>query len=161
MKYKKQKYTSKDDALLKLEHYCAYQDRCHKEVREKLLSLGIYGEDLDDIMVSLINNNFLNEERFARSFARGKFRMKKWGKSKIIYALRGKGISDYCLKKAMEEIELEDYNTALISLINKKWKTVKEKNLFLKKGKVAKFIIQKGYEPALVWEQIKLFQPDY
>jgi regulatory protein len=108
---KKKKYISKDDALLKLQAYCAYQDRCHSEVRSKLLDLGIYGDDLEDIIVALIEDNFLNEERYARSYARGKFRIKQWGRLRIRRELKFRKISDYCIRKAMEEIDENDYHT--------------------------------------------------
>ena len=94
-KYPKKKYLSKEDALKKLQRYCAYQDRCHQEVRSKLLDLGIYGHDLEEVIVALIEDNFLNEERFARSFTRGKLRIKHWGRNKILQELKKKNI--FCL----------------------------------------------------------------
>ena len=147
--------------MSKLERYCAYQDRCHSEVRTKLIQLGIYGDDLEEIIVDLINDNFLNEERFACSFARGKFRIKKWGRIKIRMHLKQKKISEYCLKKAMLEIEEEDYLESLKSILGKKWKTVRVANIYTKKGKVAAFAIQKGYESWLVWDTINKYQPDF
>ncbi len=112
---KPKKYISQAEALQKLQRYCAYQDRCHSEVRSKLLDLGIYGDELEEIIAELITDNFLNEERFARSYARGKFNIKKWGRHRIKQELKRRQITDYCLRKAMEEIEETDYlNTCLL-----------------------------------------------
>lgn len=146
--------TEKEKALRRLQKYCAYQDRCHQEVRTKLLELKIYGEDLEDIIVELIAENFLNEERFARSYARGKFRIKKWGRTRIQQELKKRNISAYCIKKAMEEIEEEDYLTILQELIEKKLQQSKETNPFQQKAKLAKHLINKGYESALVWSEL-------
>ena len=146
--------TEKDRALKKLQKYCAYQDRCHQEVRSKLLSLKIYGDDLEDVIVSLIEDDFLNEERFACSYARGKFRMKKWGRVRIQQELKRRKISAYCLKKAMAEIEEEDYLKTLDSVLKKKNKVLKEPNLFKRKAKLSTFAIGKGYESSLVWENV-------
>jgi len=144
-----------EEALGKLQKYCAYQDRCHKEVRSKLLDLEIYGHDLEDIMATLISDNFLNEERFAQSFARGKFRIKKWGRIKIKIELKRKNISEYCLKKGLAEIDEDEYIKTIYELIEKKQRTVKGKNDYEKKGKVAKYLMRKGYESYLVWECLK------
>lgn len=143
--------TSKDIALSKLQRYCAYQDRCHQEVRSKLLSLQIYGDDLEEIISELITDNFLNEERFARSFARGKFRIKNWGKIRIQRELKKRNISNYCIKKAMKEIDEEGYEEGLIRLLEKKRRIEKEKNIFQLKGKLAQYAINKGFEAPLVW----------
>ena len=156
MKSKKEKkYLSKADALTKLQHYCAYQDRCHQEVRSKLLDLGIYGDDLEEIIVDLIQENFLNEERYARSFARGKFRMKKWGRNRIKRELKMRAISDYCIRKAMSEIEEEDYVNVLEEILNKKINSIKETNEYARNNKLAKYAISRGFESNLVWEEIK------
>lgn len=146
--------TEKDRALRKLQKYCAYQDRCHQEVRSKLLGLKIYGDDLEDIIVSLIEDDFLNEERFACSYARGKFRMKQWGRVRIRQELKKRKISAYCLKKAMEEIEETAYSKTLDSVLEKKNKVLKEPNMFKRKAKLATFVVGKGYESSLVWEKI-------
>ncbi|MBK8342084.1 MAG: RecX family transcriptional regulator [Bacteroidetes bacterium] len=106
-----------DAALNKLRHYCAYQERCHEEVRTKLLSLKIYGEGLEAIINKLIEDDFLNEERFAKAYAGGKFRMKKWGRGKIVQGLKLRKISDYCIKKAMLEIDESDYQKTLAALV--------------------------------------------
>lgn len=159
MENNKKEYLSKDQALHKLQNYCAYQDRCHQEVRSKLLDLGVYGDELEEVIVELIQENFLNEERFARSYARGKFRFKKWGRLKIMQELKRRKISAYCLKKAMEEIEEEDYLKTIDELILKKNKGVSGKNDYIKKNKIAQYIYRKGYESSLVWERINLIFP--
>ncbi len=159
MKNSKVKYISQDEALAKLQRYCAYQDRCHKEVRTKLLDLGIYGEALEEIIYDLIQENFLNEERYACSFARGKHRIKKWGRTKILIELKKRNISEYCIKKAMKEIE-EDYMETLERIMEKKWATIREKNIYKKKSKLASFLYGKGYESGIVWEMIKKNYPN-
>ncbi len=151
---KTKKYVSKDDAQAKLMHYCAYQDRCHQEVRSKLIDLGIYGDDLEDIITNLIIDNFLNEERFAQSFARGKFRIKKWGRNKILQELKRKHISPYCIKKAMKEIDEDDYVKVIQTLLEKKVPLVKGKNEYAIKVKLARYMITKGFEPELIWDAI-------
>ena len=158
-KQKEKKWLSPDDALKKLQQYCAYRDRCHKEVRKKLLDLGVYGDTLEQIIIQLIEDRFLDEERFARSFARGKFRINKWGKVKIKRELKFREISDYCIRKAMEEIDELDYLKQLEEVILQKNALLKEPNLYKRKSKLAAFVINKGYESQLAWtivnEQIK------
>lgn len=148
-------YISYQDALAKLQSYCAYQERCHKEVRYKLIELGIYGEDLDLILTELIEQNFLNEERYAIAFAGGKFRIKKWGKIRIIRELKQNNISEYCIKKAIEsQLPDDDYWTTLEAVINKRDRLLKEKNPYRRKQKIASYVISKGFESNLVWEII-------
>ena len=146
------KYLSYDEALKKLQHYCAYQDRCHSEVRSKLLDLKIYGDELERIITDLIADDFLNEERFAQSYARGKHRMKKWGRMKIKSHLKMKKISAYCIKKGLQEIDEQEYMETLTYLLKKRLQGNFE---FAEVGKAAKFIINKGYESHLVWETVK------
>lgn len=147
-------------ALEKLMRYCVYQERCHQEVRKKLKQIEVYGEEADEIIVELIQQNFLNEERFAKAFAGGKFRINKWGRNKIIQHLKQKQISDYCIQKGLAEIDADAYETTLAQLIEKKSNSLQtEKNLYLKKQKIAKWLYQKGYENDLIWQQINLFFP--
>ena len=146
----KKKYHTKEAALNKMEHYCAYQDRCHSEVRTKLLDLGIYGDDLEEIIISLISDNFLNEERFAKSYARGKFRIKKWGKVRIRQELKFRKISDYCLRKAMEEIPDDEYEETLKAVLIKKNKLIRETNDFKRKVKLTKYAQSRGFELGLI-----------
>lgn len=148
------KHISPDEALKKLQRYCAYQDRCHQEVRSKLLDLGIRGYDVENIMAELIADNFLNEERFARSYVRGKFRVKKWGRIRIKQELKKRHISAYCQKKGLTEIDEEDYQNTIYQLIEKKDNLLKEENIYQRKQKLAAYIIRKGYESNLVWAAI-------
>lgn len=138
-----------------MSRYCAYQERSQKEVRNKLYELGFYGDEIEELIVELIAENFLNEERFAKAFAGGKFRVKKWGRNKIEMALKQHNISAYCIKKGLEEIDEADYMNALEGIIQKKSEAVHESNPFIKKNKVAQFAISKGYEPELVWGILK------
>ena len=158
MKNKQTKYLSKEEGLAKLQKYCAYQDRCHQEVRTKLINLGIYGDVLEEIISELISDNFLNEEKFARSFARGKFRMRRWGKNRIVNELKFRKITDYCIRKAMTEIDDEEYLQTLHEVIQKKKKHLREKDPFKANNKIAKYAIGRGFESELVWKKVKEMQ---
>lgn len=150
------KYISYEEALAKLQHFCAYQERCHQEVKQKILDLGIYGEEVDEIIATLIENNFLNEMRFAEVFAGGKFRIKKWGRNKIKQALKQKRVSEYCIKKALkQEIPTEDYYQTLVKVLEKKNKLLKESNHYKRRQKLARYAMDRGFESSLVWEVIK------
>lgn len=154
------KHLSYEEARSKLQAYCAYQERCHKEVRSKLLELGIYGADLDSIISDLIEDNFLNELRYAIAFAGGKFRVKKWGKNRIVQALTINQVSAYCIKKAIKsELPEEDYWETMKQIIQKKDRLLKEKNLFKRKLKLAKYTIDKGFESPFVWNIINNLYP--
>ena len=142
-------------ALEKLKKYCAYQERSHKEVVDKLYKLDLYKNEVDQVVLELIDQNFLNEERFAQAFVSGKFRIKRWGRIKIKSHLKQKGISDYCIKKGMKEIDETEYFETLDYWIERKEREVKEENEFKKKGKIAAFVIQKGFESNLVWEALR------
>jgi regulatory protein len=140
------------EALNKLTRYCADRERCHSEVRSRLLKLQVYGDDLEEIISKLVENDFLNEERFARSYVRGKFRINKWGRTKIIYSLRSKKISDYCINKGLEEIDEDEYRTVLRELIEKK---LKGDDSFEAKRKVVASMQSKGYEMVIILEVMK------
>jgi regulatory protein len=145
------KYHSKEEALQKAKHYCAYQERCHSEVKEKLYSLGMNKKEVDELLSELISNNYLNEERFAIQFAGGKFRIKQWGRIKIKYALKQKQVSEYCIKKALKGIDEHDYNKTAQQLFEQKLKTLKaEKNIFIKKRKLQDHMLQKGFETSVI-----------
>ena len=147
----KQQNFTPQQALPKLKQYCSYQERCHAEVKEKLFTYGVYKNDADEIISKLIEENYLNEERFALMFAGGKFRIKHWGKVKIKNELKQKGISDYCLKKALAAIDKDAYQKTLYKLAELKLKTLKsEKNIFIKKRKLQDHLLMKGYEADLV-----------
>src|SRR5699024_2360006 len=142
------------EALEKLKHYCAYQERSHKEVEEKLHQLKVWGEDADEIISNLIQENFLNEERYAQAYVRGKFNMKKWGRNKIRYALKRNQISDYCIKKGMQEIDEEDYLKTLSVLTRKKYETLKKEQHFRRIQKTRAYLVRKGYEYELITETL-------
>ena len=144
---------SKEQALPKIKLYCAYQERCHSEVKEKLYSFGLYKNEVEQLMAQLVEENYLNEERFAKQYAGGKFRMNQWGRVKIKYALRQKKVSDYSIKKGLKEISDADYKKTLQKLAEQKLKTLKsEKNIFSRKKKVQDYLLQKGYEGERVRE---------
>jgi regulatory protein len=144
-------YYSKEEALQKAKQYCAYQERCHSEVKEKLYSFGMNKKEVDELLSELISDNYLNEERFAILYAGGKFRIKQWGKVKIKYSLKQKQVSEYCIKKALAAIDERDYTKTLEKLLEQKLKTLKaEKNIFIKKRKLQDHLIQKGFETALI-----------
>ena len=110
----------REDILVKLRRYCDYQDRCHQDVRRKLLSLQVYGDELEEAMAILIEEDLLNEERFARNFARGRHRIKGWARHRIRRELKLRQISDYCIRKAMEEIEETEYRQQLLQLLHRR-----------------------------------------
>ena len=142
-------------ALGKIQKYCAYQERSHQEVKYKLQSYGLSSDEVDEIISRLITDNFVNEERFAKAFAGGKFRMMKWGRNKIEHELESLGLTKNCIARGLKEIDSSDYNKTLRILLKKKAKEISEENLFAKRNKVARFAISKGYEPELVWEILK------
>lgn len=157
---KKTKYVSREEALVRLQRYCAYQERSHHEVRSKLLDLKIYGDDLEEIIAQLIADNFLNEERFARAYARGKFRMKQWGKRRIVQELKRHAVSAYSIRKALEEIDSTDYRKTLQEVIQKKKKLLALEDGFELQNKLAQYAISRGFESELVWETLKNEQGD-
>ena len=142
-------------AKSRIKSYCALQDRCQWDVRQRLSEWGLLESTKDILMIELINDEFIDEERYARSFCRGKFKIKKWGKRKIEFELKKKKISSVCIKKGMEEIDLKEYLKQLNNQAEKKNKLIKDKNHFNRKSKLAKYLIDKGYESNLVWEEIK------
>ncbi len=138
-----------------IEHYCNYQPRCHKEVRNKLYELGCKTPEVEEYIAELIASGLLNEERYARAFARGKFRLLNWGRIKIVAALRADRISEYCIKKGLSEIDENEYSDSLRKLAGKKWIEVKkDKNRFTRMAKMKRYLLQKGYETDLVQELI-------
>lgn len=139
-------------AIAKLQKYCAYQERCHREVRSKLLKLGVYGNDLEQVIADLVAEGFLNESRFAEAFARGKFRNNKWGKVKIRLELQRRTLSAYDITKALESISQDVYVQTLRNLMIRKFETTGEPDTFKRNQKVIRYVKQKGYEPALIFE---------
>ncbi len=143
-----------DEAQRKLENYCAYQERCHKEVKTKLLEMRMIPEAIDQIMVHLIQENYLNEERFAKAFVSGKFRIKKWGKNRIVRELKFREISKYSIEIALNEINEEDYLNTLDDLILKRIDQVNEQHKFKKRKKVADYLLYRGWESHLIYEKL-------
>jgi regulatory protein len=154
------KQLTPQEAKEKIQRYCAYQERSHQEVRKKLFDFGLYSNEVEEMISYLITSNFLNEERFARAFAGGKFRMKKWGRIKIVNALEGHGVSENCIRLGLKEIDNSDYEKTLYTLIDKKADDIDEENIYAKRDKLSKFVIQRGFEPDLVWKVIRELLPD-
>lgn len=147
------KYTL-DQAKVKIHSYCAYQERSHQEVRRKLDSMGIYGASAEELIAELITAGYLNEERFARAFAGGKFRIKGWGRVRIQRELESHGVTRNCIRAGMLEIEEEDYQRALEKLLRKKAATLTVENPLIRRDKLARYAIAKGYESDRVWRTL-------
>jgi len=144
-----------EQALDALQDYCAYQDRCHKETRQKLRELGYYGDPAEEVICDLIKEKYLDEERFARSFARGKFKIKRWGRQKITRELKFREISAYCIKKGLTEIEDEEYEQVLENeLLRRNRLEKKGLHPYLRRRKLADYMFTRGYESHLTWEAI-------
>lgn len=146
--YKKQ--LTKEQALQKLKHYCGYQERCHSEVKEKLYSLGVWKKEQDEIIAALIEEKYLDEERFAIAFAGGRFRLKQWGRVKIKYELKQKQVSEYSIKKALKLIDEADYLKVLQKLATEKYAVLKDEQYLLRKKKTMDYLLGKGFEMELV-----------
>ena len=146
------KITDPHMALMKMQSWCAYQERAQQDARNKLYELGMWEEAVENIIVKLIEDNFLNEERFAMQFARGKFAIKKWGRIKIRQELKQKRVSDYCLKKALQQIDETDYINTLKKLIETKRKLIKEPNKIKLQYKLMNYVLSKGYEKDIVFD---------
>ncbi|WP_149913672.1 regulatory protein RecX [Sphingobacterium cavernae] len=150
----KKKYTP-HQAKLKMESYCAYQERAQQEVRDKLYEMGLYENDVENIIANLISENFLNEERFARAYVRGKFRMKDWGRVKIIQHLKSKRITPPLIKIALKEIDHDEYIEKLDHLIKKKAGDDIQRLSYTDKAKLVRYIQSKGYESDLIFQRLK------
>ncbi|OLY90950.1 regulatory protein [Cnuella takakiae] len=144
------KFLTKEQALQKLRQYCAYQERSHFEVQQKLWDLGVRRADHDEIIASLIEDDYLNEERFAIQYAGGKFRMKSWGRRKILYGLKEKRVSDYSIKKAMKSLDEEAYEHTLKKLAEDKYASLRGEQYLVRKKKTQDFLLQRGFEPELI-----------
>lgn len=143
------------EAQSKLENYCAYQERCHKEIVEKLRGMNMIPQAIDLIIVHLIDNKYLNEERFACSFARGKHRIKHWGKIRIVNELKFRKISQYNITTALKEITAEEYNNNFHTLADRQWENIREINAIKKRKKFCDFLLRKGFESNLIYEKVK------
>lgn len=142
-------------AMQKAEAYCAYQERSQYEVRGKLIQLGIRGDELEEIILHLINENFLNEERFAKAYAVGKLRMKSWGKNKIAQGLKFKQVSAPLIKKALQHLDEEEYLDQLKHLLEKKAENIKEKVAYQRKYKLTQYALSRGFERDLIFFLLK------
>lgn len=149
-----------DEARNKLEQYCAYQDRCHREVNSKLREMRMIPEAIDQIVTHLIQENYLNEERFSKSFARGKFRIKKWGKNRIINELKAKGITKYNIECALKEIDDKEYYNCFEELAQKRLAQLTlEKNKYKKRKKLADYLLYRGWPGDWVYEKTRELIP--
>ncbi|MFC5270653.1 regulatory protein RecX [Adhaeribacter terreus] len=152
---KKNKTYTPKEALLKAAAYCAYQERTQQEVRDKLYTYGLEPEDVEELIVKLCAEKMIDEERYAASYVRGKYGIKKWGRRKILQGLKGKRISDYCIKKGMKEIDPEVYWENLLHLTEKKMRSEKESNPFARKQKITYYLQTKGYETDLIQDALR------
>ncbi|MDX1685750.1 MAG: regulatory protein RecX, partial [Saprospiraceae bacterium] len=150
--------SEKIQVLERLQKYCAYQERCHSEVRNKLLNMKVYGDDLEEIISQLVQENFLNEERFARSFARGKFRMKRWGRYRIKLELKRRDISEYCINKAMSEIDEQDYLSTLDDLVEKLIGEYQHLSPAERRQKITQRLGRRGFEFGLISQSLEKFR---
>jgi regulatory protein len=144
-----------DDVRKKIYHYCAYQERSHQEVKNKLYGMELSTDDVEAMISHLITDGYLNEERFAKAFAGGKFRLKNWGRIKITGALESKGLTRNCIRIGLQEIDEADYRKTIESLLLRRADQEEEKNIYVRREKVATYVIQKGFEPELVWELVR------
>ena len=149
------KSLSLPEIIHKIEYYCSYQERCHVEVNEKLKGFSISSEEKNQIIVHLINENFLNEERFASVFTISKFHQKKWGKIRIKNELKARKISEYLITKSLKKIPLEEYEVTFQTLAEKHWETITEKNAIKKRKKFCDYLLRKGWESDSVYEKVK------
>jgi regulatory protein len=154
------KYHTPEQALIKIRDWCAYQERCQQEARDKLYDYGLKTDDVENIIAQLVNENFINEERFAIAFAGGKFRIKKWGKIKIKQELKAKHVSDYCIKKGLAVIDSTEYINTLKKVLALKAKSITEKNFLKKKQKLVRYALGKGYEQDLIFDILKSQEED-
>ncbi|MEW7278764.1 regulatory protein RecX [Aquimarina sp. 2201CG1-2-11] len=147
-------YITVSEAIAKMEHYCAYQERCHNDVEDKLKTMRLIPEAKEKIIVHLIEHNFLNEERFAKAFARGKFKIKKWGKKRIVQELKFRKISAYNIKTALKEISEKDYITTFHELAEKRFDSINETDSNKKRKKLTNYLLYRGWEPHLIYEKV-------
>lgn len=153
--FKPKTTSTPEQAFMKLKHYCGYQERCHAEVKEKAYSLGLRKAEVEQILSRLIEENYLNEERYAQLFVGGYFRQKKWGINKIVYALKQKNVSAFNIKKALKEIDQDEYYKTAEKLGKNKWNLLKHEQHINRESKTMAYMMQKGYEPSLIQQIIK------
>ncbi len=149
---KNEKTYTVDEATKLMENFCAYQERCHKEIEQKLYDLHMIPEAKEKIILHLLQHNFLNEERFSKAFARGKFSIKNWGRVRIVNELKFRNISPYNIKTALKEIDESDYLKTIKNVAEKKWALINEPNSFKKRSKLVSYLSSKGYESEIIYE---------
>jgi regulatory protein len=152
---KPNRITDEKTALAKAEHYCAYQERSQQEVRDKLYEWGLYGTMIESVIVHLIQNNFLNEERFAYAYTQGKFNQKGWGKNKIKQGLKFKKVSDVLIRKALNSVNPDDYLATLNGLLQKKATLLVEKDPYKRKYKLYQYALSRGFENDIISDVLK------
>ena len=155
----KQKLTP-EQAFQKAKHFCGYQERSHHETAEKLYGFGLYKTEVEQLLSKLIEENYLNEERYATQFVRGKFRMKKWGRIKIQYELKQKRISSFNIKKGMKEIDEAEYDAVLLQLVTDKWNSLKAEQYINRQVKTTNYLLQKGFESNLISKAIAIVRAE-
>lgn len=159
-KPKPKKTYDRKTAKLKAADFCAYQERSQQQVRDKLYDYGLHYDEVEEILTELIMEGFINEERFARAFIGGKFRMKKWGRKKILQSLKPHKISDYCVRKGMEEIDPDEYWEALLNQTEKKYNQLSGNSAYIIKGKLTQHLYAKGFESDLIREAVEQIVKD-
>ncbi len=152
---KPKKVTNEQEGLKKAEHYCAYQERSQQETRDKLYDWGLWPEAVENIISQLISSNFLNEERFAKAYSKGKFNQKGWGKIKIKQGLKFKQVPDVLIKKALATIDMDNYLQTLETIISKKAALTTEKDTYKRNYKLQQYAMGRGYEADLVADVLK------
>ncbi len=148
------------ETVQRIKQWCDLQERAQQEVRDKLYQWGIHRNEVESVIAELISGNYLNEERFARAYVSGKFRIKRWGRNKIVHSLKYKQISSYCIRLGLREIDEDEYSRVIHDLIEKKSNQVKSTNPLQHRHKIAAYLVQRGYEPDLVWQQLNNLQQD-
>lgn len=152
---KKKKWLEPSQAVPKAQAWCTYQERSQQEARDKLYEWGLHRNEVENIIADLITSGFINEERFAKAYAGGKFRIKKWGRVKIRLELKRKQITDYCIRKGLQEIDDREYSKTLKKVLEEKARSITEKNPLKRNYKVAQYAISRGFEPELVWDMLR------
>lgn len=143
------------EVIQKMEYYCAYQERCHAEIKEKLYSFQVTPDEKDQIIVHLLDHNYLNEERFASVYTQSKLHQKKWGKKRITLELKAKQISSFLITKSIREIDTNEYKSIFDQVSEKHWDTITEKNTLKKRKKFCDYLLRKGWESDWVYEKVK------
>jgi regulatory protein len=151
---RKKKHYSSKEAKIKAADFCAYQERSQQQVRNRLYDYGLHFDEVEEVISDLIVDGYLNEERFAKAYAGGKFRIKHWGRHKILQGLKQHKVSEYCIKMGLKEIDEKDYRDVLASLLVKKVNSVKATNDYDRRNKIAQYALGRGFETSLIWEVI-------